>query len=127
MNCAADDQQPVIYGDGHQTRDFVYVKDVVQANLLAAASSTAPGQVYNVGTAHSISINTLWEHISQLAGINSFPQLKPARPGDIVHSLAGIRKARQQLDFQPAISFNKGLEMTFAWYKQSKSMPVGKL
>jgi UDP-glucose 4-epimerase len=113
---AAERRAPVIYGDGLQTRDFIYVEDVVRANLLAAASKEAPGLVFNVGTSRSISINTLWEHVSKLAGIELPPQYQDARAGDVVHSCASIQTAGEKLAFQPEISFTAGLRKTYSWY-----------
>ncbi len=115
---AAQGRAPVIYGDGLQTRDFIYVKDVVQANLLASASSAAPGQVFNIGTARSISINTLWERIADLAGINVTPKHEAVRAGDVKHSCAAIQKALAQLAFQPAVLFEDGLKETYAWHQR---------
>ena len=113
-NCA-----PVIYGQGRQTRDFVFVKDVVQANLMAAEMQDAAGQVYNVGTGDSVEINVLWEKIAGLAHCRLIPEYAPARPGDIVHSLAGIRKIQDSLGFRPSVTFDEGLSLTFAWYEQN--------
>ncbi len=116
---ALENQQPTIYGDGHQTRDFVFVKDVVKANLLAAGYEAASGRVYNIGTSQSVEINTLWHSIAGLAGCELSPQHDEARPGDIINSLASIQRAKEQLDFQPAFSLEEGLRQTFEWYRQS--------
>lgn len=119
MQCATNRSIPVIYGDGSQTRDFVFVKDVVQANLLAAAHNEAPGQVFNVGTSDSISISGLWYKIAQLAEFKAQPEKEDARTGDILHSLAGIQKARDRLGFQPSVSFSEGLSQTYRWYQSN--------
>jgi UDP-glucose 4-epimerase len=116
---ALNGEAPLIYGDGGQTRDFVYVKDVVQANLLAAAHEAAPGRVFNVGTSNSVSINGLWQMIAQLAQCHLPAKHEAPRPGDIVHSLASIQRAKELMGFQPAISFEEGLRQTFTWYRQS--------
>jgi nucleoside-diphosphate-sugar epimerase len=108
---------PTIYGDGRQSRDFVFVKDVVQANLLAASSPAAPGQVFNVGTGSSIEINTLWNKIAELAQCSAAPDYEASRPGDIVHSVAGIHEAQERLGFRPAVSLDQGLADTFTWYR----------
>ncbi len=115
---AINDQAPLIYGDGGQTRDFVFVKDVVQANLLAATHEAASGRVFNVGTSNSVSINGLWELIARLAGCRLPAKHEAPRPGDILHSLASIQRAKELLGFQPAITFEEGLRQTFAWYRQ---------
>jgi nucleoside-diphosphate-sugar epimerase len=110
---------PTIYGNGHQSRDFVFVKDVVQANLLAASIPEAAGQVFNVGTGDSIEINTLWNKIAGLAQCSAQPKYADSRPGDIVHSVAGICKAQEQLGYCPAVSLDQGLAQTLAWYRQT--------
>jgi nucleoside-diphosphate-sugar epimerase len=119
MTRAGNSLAPTIYGDGRQSRDFVFVEDVVRANILAASSPAAPGQVFNVGTGDSIDINTLWNKIADLAKCSATPDYADSRPGDIVHSLAGIGKARERLGFCPAVSFDQGLAQTFAWYKRN--------
>ena len=117
MTRAKSGTAPTIYGDGRQSRDFVFVKDVVQANMLAANNSAAPGQVFNVGTGESIEINMLWGKIAELARCSAAPSYTDSRPGDIVRSVAGIQKAREMLGFYPAVSLDQGLAHTFAWYK----------
>ncbi len=111
-SCAA----PIIYGDGRQSRDFVFVKDVVQANILAAGNPTATGQVFNVGIGKGIEINMLWNMIAELAQCSETPEYAFSRPGDIVHSVAGIQKIRNELGFCPSVSLEQGLALTFAWY-----------
>jgi nucleoside-diphosphate-sugar epimerase len=117
MTRAKSGTAPTIYGDGRQSRDFVFVKDVVQANILAARQAAAPGQVFNVGTGNSIEINTLWDKIAELAQCAASPDYSDSRPGDIVHSVADIQKAGEKLGFCPAVSLDKGLAQTFAWYR----------
>ncbi|MEW6681762.1 MAG: SDR family oxidoreductase [Nitrospirota bacterium] len=112
-------EQPVIYGDGLQTRDFVFVGDVVQALILAAHSPSAPGRIFNVGTGQSVSINGLWATIASLSGGSAKPVHAPQRPGEVQHSLAAIDFAREHLQFAPLVSFEKGLEMTMRWYRKS--------
>ncbi len=117
MDKAAKRESPVIYGDGEQTRDFVFVKDVVTANLLAASVPDAGGKVFNVGIGSSISINELWRLISRMSGNSKKPEYGPPRAGDIRESLSDISKAEKELGFTPAYSFEKGLEITMEWYK----------
>ena len=92
---------------------------MVQANLLAAQSEGAAGQVYNVGTGDSVEINMLWKKIADLANCELKPEYADARPGDIVHSLASIQKIRDSLGFRPSVTFEEGLSRTFAWYEQN--------
>ena len=119
MSKAARNEAPLIYGDGCQTRDFVYVKDVVQANLLAARHENAPGHVFNVGTQHSVNINALWERVAALGACTRKARHADARPGDIIESLADIRLARDLLGFHPTYTLLSGLEKTFAWYREN--------
>ena len=117
MDWAATGQRPIIFGDGEQTRDFINVKDVVRANLLAASSDNAAGRVFNVGRGEAISINTLWQQISDLAGKGHAPQYKAPRQGDVRHSLAAIDAIQADLSFTPAVTFFDGLQETYQWYR----------
>lgn len=98
-----------IYGDGEQTRDFVYVKDVVQANLLAAQTSNVAGQVFNIGTGQAVSINKLAQTIAQRFAWEDVPQHEAARSGDVVHSYADIQKAKNYLSWSPQTTLLDGL------------------
>lgn len=120
MSCALSGRQPLIYGDGSQTRDFVYVNDVVQANLLAASREAAVGKVFNVGTSDSIEINRLWQMIADISGCPLPARHDAPRPGDIVHSLAGIQRAREALGFEPRVIIENGVRRTFEWYRQNQ-------
>jgi len=113
---ASDGDTPVIYGDGNQYRDFIFVKDVVNANLLAANGIEAKGKIFNIGTGRYVRIKELWEKISQLAGNTAKPKYEPARPGDVRESVANIDRARKALEFEPGYSFEKGLNETFEYY-----------
>ncbi len=117
MDKAARGEIPNIYGDGEQYRDFVYVADVVQANLRAAFSEGTAGLVVNVGTGSSVTINQLWQLIAKLAGVEFAPTREPERPGDIRESIANISRAREMLDYEPKYSFLEGLERTWEWYR----------
>ncbi len=116
MTKAFDNNSPVIYGDGNQYRDFIFVKDVVKANLLAANGSKAKGKIFNIGTGRYVRVNELWEKISQLAGHSIEPKFEPARPGDIRESVANIDLVKKTLGFEPEYAFEKGLEITFNYY-----------
>jgi len=114
-------EPPTIYGDGGQTRDFVYVANVVHANLLAtrAPAARVAGQVFNVGCGQSVSVNDLWEQIRQLAGVPVLPRYAEGRPGDVRNSLASINKARELVGYQPVVDFGEGLRQTVAYYRES--------
>lgn len=101
---------PTIFGDGEQTRDFVFVKDVVQANLLAMRSkAVGRGEVFNVATGQQVSLLQLWEALRGIAGSKLVPVFRDARPGDIRHSLADIGKIRKSLCYQPQYGLEYGL------------------
>ncbi len=122
MTRAIGGMAPVIFGDGRQTRDFVFVKDVVQANLLAAVKEEVSGMVFNVGTSQSIEITSLWQTIARLAGNERQPEYHGQRPGDIIHSLSSIQRAKERLSFHPHVGIEDGLAQTFNWYNRQKNM-----
>jgi UDP-glucose 4-epimerase len=104
--------QPTIYGDGMQTRDFVYVKDVVKANILASHSATG---VYNIASGKSTSLNTLVATIANIIGVEPHPLYAAPRPGDIRHSLADISRARS-MGYSPDYSLEDTLRETISWF-----------
>ncbi len=118
MSRASAGRAPVIFGDGRQSRDFVFVKDVVTANLMAGAAEGAAGHVFNVGTGDFVRINRLWEMIGKMAGLALEPRYEPPRAGDILESMANINRARSVLGFDPAYEFSRGLGITFKWYQE---------
>jgi len=115
------DEPPLVYGDGEQTRDFTYVENAVQANLLACEAPGAVGQVFNVGTGRRVSLNRTIELLRDIAGKRLQAQFEPPREGDIRDSQADISKAREILGYQPAVDFEEGLERTYAWYQQQQA------
>ncbi|MBA4388462.1 MAG: LPS biosynthesis protein WbpP, partial [Verrucomicrobia bacterium] len=107
---------PTIFGDGLQTRDFVFVKDVVQANLLAMHSDEAGhGEAFNVGTGRSVNLLELLGILGELTGKNIDPILKPARAGDIRHSLSDISAIKTELAYAPAFTLKQGLAELLKW------------
>ena len=113
-------EPPTIYGDGSQTRDFVYVANVVHANLLAACATRVAGQVFNVGSGHSVSVNELWDRVRALTGVPVLPKHEPARAGEVKSSLASITKARDLVGYQPGVDFDEGLRRTIAFYREAR-------
>jgi UDP-glucose 4-epimerase len=105
-------QRPVIYGDGSQTRDFTYVENVVQANLLACERDRVAGQIFNIATSSPVGLLHLVEAIGSLIGAEITPDFQPSRPGDIPHSYASIAEAHHRLGYHPAVSFLDGLRRT---------------
>jgi nucleoside-diphosphate-sugar epimerase len=105
-------RRPIVFGDGEQTRDFTYIENVVQANLLAATSRDAVGTAINIGCGERISLNSVLRLAGELLGIAVEADYREPRPGDVRDSLADISKARQLLGYDPKISFRTGLERT---------------
>jgi nucleoside-diphosphate-sugar epimerase len=117
-----DGQRPIIYGDGEQTRDFVYVGNVVMANIFASVSRIGGGEVFNVATGEKVTINRLLEIIMELLEIeNVKPIYREHRKGDLKHSLADIGKAQQAFGYWPVIGLREGLKKTIDWYRNLKA------
>jgi UDP-glucose 4-epimerase len=108
----AKGQAPTVYGDGLQTRDFVYVANVIQALIRASQAPQAVGNVYNIGNGRSVTILELVEHLNRLLGTKLKPIHAPPRAGDVRHSLADISLARRDLNYEPTVSFPDGLSRT---------------
>ena len=112
------DENPVVFGDGEQTRDFTFVDNAVQANLLACDAPGAAGQLFNVGTGSRVSLNQTLQLLRTITGKNLPAQYEPPREGDIRDSQADISKAKAVLGYDPTVAFEEGLARTFAWYQQ---------
>ncbi len=109
-------ETPVIYGDGEQTRDFIYVEDVAQANILAMQSNYCGA--LNIGSGEQVTINQLYRLICRIIGYCPEPIHDKPRPGDIRHSVARIDKAIEKLGWRPKTSLREGLEKTIKYYKE---------
>ena len=112
-----DGQPPVIYGDGEQSRDFVYVGDVV-AGLIAGAERSPEYSVVNLGCGRRITINELASRLNEVIGTDLEPEYGPAREGEVRHSGADISRAREVLGFEPAVEFVEGLEETVRYFER---------
>ncbi len=121
MGRVAAGARPVVLGDGGQTRDFVHIKDVLDAYLAAAGLHRtlrpAPPGVYNVGTGRGVSILELASSIMGLAGMEQEPEFAPARRGDIRHSVADVSRLKSAIGFEPGITLRQGLAQTLEWYR----------
>lgn len=117
IRAVTEDRRPTIFGDGEQSRDFTFVENVVQANLLAClAGPDAAGEVINVACGERVTLNALAEAVQDALGAKTGVDYADPRPGDIKHSLADIGKARRMLGYNPKVGFPEGLERTVAWY-----------
>jgi nucleoside-diphosphate-sugar epimerase len=112
-------EQPAIYGDGEQSRDFTYIDNAVEANLLAcqAPAAKAAGQVFNVATGRRVSLNETFKLLQPLTSYSGQPKYEAERGGDIKHSLADISKAEAALGYKPKVDFEEGLRRTVEWYR----------
>ncbi|MEM7305705.1 MAG: SDR family oxidoreductase [Planctomycetota bacterium] len=110
-----------IFGDGQQSRDFTFVDNAVQANLLAMdADLDEPGAVINVGTGERVSVLDLYRRMAELLGSDAEPELAPPRAGDVRHSLASLDRARALLGYEPVVGWKDGLETTVDWYRKRR-------
>jgi len=109
---------PVIYGDGRQSRDFTFVANVVEANLLAADAPNVAGRMLNVANGRSTDLLTLIDVLNRLLGTEVKPQHDASRPGDVRESLADITQARELLGYEPRVGFEEGLRRSIDYYRQ---------
>jgi UDP-N-acetylglucosamine/UDP-N-acetyl-alpha-D-glucosaminouronate 4-epimerase len=116
-------EQPTIYGDGEQSRDFTYIDNVVAGNLLAAAAPAekVAGQMMNLATGSRITLNQTFAILRELTGYSGEPAYAAARAGDIKDSLADIETARKLLGYEPTVDFREGLRRTVEWYKSGSA------
>ena len=112
-------EQPTIFGDGEQSRDFTFIDNAVDANLLActAPAPRAAGQVFNVATGRRVTLNETFKLLQPLTSYTGRPKYGPERGGDIKHSLADISKAEAGLGYKPKVDFEEGLRRTVEWYR----------
>jgi nucleoside-diphosphate-sugar epimerase len=114
-------EQPTIYGDGEQSRDFTYVDNVVSANIAAATAPNVAGEIINIACGQRITINGLAHKIGNLLKKDVQPQYDPPRPGDVKHSLADISKAKKLLNYSDLVDLDTGLQKTIEWFTSPSS------
>jgi UDP-glucose 4-epimerase len=114
-------EQPTINGDGEQSRDFTYIDNAVEANLLAckAPAEKVAGQVFNTATARRVTLNETFKLLQGMTAYKGQPNYGPERGGDIKHSLADISKAETALGYKPIVDFEEGLKRTVEWYREA--------
>ena len=119
-------KRPTVQGDGLQSRDFTYVANAVQALVKAAEAPEVSGYVYNVGTGRTVTVLDLVAELNRILGTRLHPQFAASRPGDVKFSKADIRRTREDLGYEPAVTFEDGLRATVEWYLDStEGKPVG--
>lgn len=114
-----NDRQPTIFGDGLQSRDFTFVENVVNANILATEADFPPGMAFNCACHERIDLNHLVDEINGALDQNIAPLYSDPRPGDVKHSFADIKRIKQHLGYEPDILFSKGIQKTIEWYRNS--------
>jgi nucleoside-diphosphate-sugar epimerase len=121
-----EETEPLVFGDGQQTRDFTFVENAVQANLLAFEAPNVSGKVFNVGTGGRTSLNDVLAALGKISGKPLSAKYDPPRDGDIRDSQADISQARGFLGYEPLVSFEEGLKRTFDWYKATQTRTSAK-
>ncbi len=112
-------QRPVIFGDGEQTRDFCFVENVVNANLLAARAERLHGEVVNIACGERVSLNRIVGLLNAALGRELEADYRPARVGDVKHSLASLEAAKRAIGYTPRVYFEEGLQRSIAWYREN--------
>ena len=116
VTAIASGDRPHVFGDGKQTRDFVYVEDVVDAFALAATATGAEGETFNVASGEGTSVLELLDRVSEITGERPEPEFLPERPGDVKHSLADVSRAGSKLGFAPRVGIEEGLRRTVDYF-----------
>lgn len=120
ISCALKNKKPSVFGDGKQTRDFTFVENVVNANLLAIKKGDRMhGEVFNIACGKEVSVLSIVSILSKIFSRDIEPVFCEARLGEVRFSLADISKAKQRLNYSPLVDFEKGLEKTVQWYRGS--------
>lgn len=124
--CFLEETEPVIFGDGEQSRDFTFVENAVQANLLACEAPDVSGRTFNVGTGGRFTLNKTVELLGKISGRPLKPKYEPSREGDIRDSQADITQARLCLGYDPPVNFEEGLARTLDWYRSTQTKAEAK-
>ena len=122
--CLVEDRPPTIYGDGEQTRDFTYVRNVVDGTLRACVVPNAVGQVINVSCGGRLSLNTVFHTMRAMSDSTAVPEYTDPRVGDVRDSQGDITRAREMLQYEPTVLLEEGLEATMAWFRAQPCQPT---
>ena len=114
------EEKPVIFGDGEQSRDFTYVSNVVEANILASEAQDVSGEIFNIAYGERTTVNSLAARINEILMEEISPSYDEPRPGDVKHSFADISKAKKMLKYEPLVPFDEGLKESIRWYRERK-------
>jgi nucleoside-diphosphate-sugar epimerase len=110
-------RSPVIHGDGEQSRDFTYIVNVVEANLLACEANVTGARVYNIACGDRYTLNQLYGALQSRIGSGVKPTYGPPRPGDVKHSMAGIDRIQREIGYRVTVPFEEGIDRTVRWYQ----------
>jgi nucleoside-diphosphate-sugar epimerase len=121
VTAALQGRPATIYGDGEQSRDFCFIDNVVEANVLACTAKEAPGEILNIACGEATSLLQVIDIVGSVIGTRIPPKHDPPRQGDIKHSLADIGKARRILGYDGRVRFREGIEKTIAWYRAQRA------
>jgi len=125
ITACLEEQRPVVFGDGEQSRDFTYIDNAVEANLLAAEAEGVAGEKFNIACGEQTTLNQLLEAIRRLTGRSIEAEYLPPRPGDVPHSLADVSRARERLGYEVGIDIREGLERTVKHLEESPASATG--
>jgi len=120
ITCLLNNEQPPIYGDGRQERDFTYIDNVVEANILAFTAKDIEGEVFNVASGAPQSVNSLLANLQDITGKNIDPAYLEPRAGDVKKTEASIERIKSVLGWQPKVNFREGLERTVKWFEENR-------
>ena len=118
IHCIINDQPPPIFGTGKQSRDFTYIDNVVQANILAATTPGIKHEVFNVANGKDNTVLELVDALNKIIGKNIEPKFLPVRAGDVFRTLADVSKIKAKLGYEPKVDFKQGLRRTVDWFKK---------
>ena len=124
INWLLEGKPPIVFGTGKQSRDFTYVGNVVEANLLAAEANGVSGKSFNIADGRAISLLQLLDHLGKELGVEVQPDFQPPRTGDILHSMADITLATSELGYVPRYDFEDGLKLSIEYYKSCMTQSV---
>lgn len=125
IHCILNDKRPPIFGNGKQSRDFTYIDNVVQANILAATTPGIKHEVFNVANGRDNTVLQLVESLNRIFGKNIEPEFLPVRAGDVFRTCADIAKIKGMLGYNPEVGFEEGLKRTAEWFKSKEEVCVG--
>jgi nucleoside-diphosphate-sugar epimerase len=122
IDALVHDHPPIIFGDGEQSRDFTYIENVVQANLLAMSATTLHGEAINVACGKRTSLNQLYHVLRKILGSNQSPIYEEPRKGDVRHSLADIHRGKEIINYEPTVGIEMGLKKTVDFFQRQQKI-----